>query len=97
MWISHWISEGAINEEDLLTKLWALALSQLNSGVEIHVDPTNEATRESLSVCGMICRVFIQKAQTCIPEVDGHFSCGVVGGRKQNVRELPCSEFNMPT
>jgi hypothetical protein len=31
------------------------------------------------------------------PQRMGTRLCGVVGGRKQNVRELPCSEFNMPT
>jgi len=51
MWISNWVSEGAIYEEDLLTKWWALALSQLKGGVEIHVNPTNKAMRESVSLC----------------------------------------------
>jgi len=42
-----------------------LASSQLDGGVEIHVDPINEAIRESINVmvCGMSCGVLTQKAQ----------------------------------
>jgi len=36
MWISDWIVEGVIYEEDLLTKLWALPLSQLNGHQKTH-------------------------------------------------------------